>query len=157
MTGFIIACAAMIAAALLWIVLPLLRTKSAEESASRKERRVSAIAIAVLVPALAGTLYVTLSKWNWNEVAAEVARGQQMDQLLDQLRAKLDQNPSNVEGWLLLGKSYAKLERDALALDAFQHAYDLTKGENLEAVLGLGEALARTDEASLQGRAGARS
>lgn len=155
MTGFIIACAAMIAAALLWIVLPLLRTKAADAADSRKERRVSAIVIAVFVPALAAALYMGLSKWNWSaEVPAEVAQGQQMDALLEQLRAKLDKNPANVDGWLLLGKSYAKLERDALALDAFQHAYDLTKGENLDAVLGLGEALARTDEASLQGRAG---
>jgi cytochrome c-type biogenesis protein CcmH len=153
-TGFIIACAAMLAAALLWIVLPLLRTKSAEEGASRRERRISAIAIAVLVPALAATLYVTLSKWNWNEVASLTAQGEQMDRLLEQLRAKLDKNPSNVDGWLLLGKSYAKLERNALAVDAFQHAYDESKGENLEAILGLGEALALTDEASLQGRAG---
>jgi cytochrome c-type biogenesis protein CcmH len=154
-TGFIIACAAMIAAALLWIVLPLLRTKAPDAEDSRTERRVSAIVIAVFVPALAAALYMGLSNWNWSdEVAAQVAQGQQMDDLLQQLRAKLDRNPANVDGWLLLGKSYAKLERDALALDAFQHAYDQTKGENLEAVLGLGEALARTDEASLQGRAG---
>jgi cytochrome c-type biogenesis protein CcmH len=153
-TGFIIACAAMIAAALLWIVVPLLRTKSAEESKSRSERRISAIAIAVLVPALAAALYVTLSKWDWNGVAAQVAQGEQMDQLLQRLRAKLDENPNNVDGWLLLGKSYAKLERHALAVDAFQHAYDQSKGENIEAVLGLGEALALTDEASLQGKAG---
>lgn len=154
MTGFIIACAAMIAAALLWIVLPLLRTKSADTEDSRTERRASAIIIAVFVPALAAALYMGLSKWNWNQVEAEVAQGQQMDQLLEQLRAKLDKNPNNVEGWLLLGKSYAKLERNALAVDAFQHAYDQSKGENLEAILGLAEALAMTDEASLQGRAG---
>jgi len=51
-TAFIIACAAMIAAALLWIVLPLLRTKSAEDGVTRKERRISAVAVVVLVPAL---------------------------------------------------------------------------------------------------------
>jgi cytochrome c-type biogenesis protein CcmH len=153
-TGFIIACAAMIAAALLWIVLPLLRTKSADTEDSRTERRASAIIIAVFVPALAAALYMGLSKWNWNQVATQVAQGQQMDELLGQLRAKLDKNPSNVEGWLLLGKSYAKLERNALAVDAFQHAYDQSKGENLEAILGLAESLAMTDEASLQGRAG---
>jgi cytochrome c-type biogenesis protein CcmH len=153
-TAFIIASAAMIAAALLWIVVPLLRTRSAEEGASRKERRISAVVIAVLVPALAATLYVTLSKWDWEGVEAQVAQGQQMDQLIEQLRAKLDRNPENVEGWLLLGKSYAKLDRNALAVDAFQHAYDQSKGENLEAILGLAEALAMTDEASLQGRAG---
>jgi cytochrome c-type biogenesis protein CcmH len=153
-TGFIIACAAMIAAALLWILLPLWRTKAAGAEDFRTERRASAIVIAVFVPALAAGLYMTLSKWNWNQVAAEVAQGQQMDELLEQLRAKLDKNPSNVEGWLLLGKSYVKLERNALAVDAFQHAYDQSKGENLEAILGLAEALAMTDEASLQGRAG---
>jgi cytochrome c-type biogenesis protein CcmH len=153
-TGFIIACAAMVAAALLWILLPLLRTKSADGKASQRERRVSAIVVALFVPALAATLYVTLSKWNWSGVATEVAQGQQMDQLLEQLRAKLDKNPGNVEGWLLLGKSYAKLERYPLAVDAFQHAYDQSRGENLEAVLGLAEALVMTDEASLRGRAG---
>jgi cytochrome c-type biogenesis protein CcmH len=153
-TGFIIACAAMIAAALLWIVLPLLRTKSAEESRSRSERRISAVVIVVLVPALAAVLYFTLSKWEWNQVAAQVAQAEQMDQLLGQLRAKLEKKPANVDGWLLLGKSYAKLERYALAVDAFQHAYDHSKGENLDAILGLGESLVMTDEASLQGKAG---
>lgn len=154
MTGFIIACAAMIAAALLWIVLPLLRTKSPDEGASRKERRISAIAIALFVPALAATLYATLSKWHWSEVAADVAQSEEMDQLLEKLRAKLDKDPSKVDGWLLLGKSYMRLERYALAVDAFQNAYDRSKGESIEATLGLGEALVLTDEASLRGRAG---
>ena len=154
MTGFIIACAAMIAAAVLWVVLPLLRTKSADAEASRKERRVSAVALALFVPALAATLYVTLSKWNWNEADAAVAREQQMDDLLGQLKAKLADNPNDVNGWLLLGRSYGTMGKYALAVDAFQNAYDKSQGENVEAMIGLGEALAMTDEASLGGRAG---
>lgn len=154
MTGFIIACAAMVAAALVWILLPLLRTKSADEVASRKERRISAIAIALLVPALAAALYVTLSKWNWGESQAAVAREQQVDELLDKLKAKLAENPNDVNGWLLLGRSYGSMGRYALAVDAFQNAYDKSRGENVEAMIGLGEALAMTDEASLTGRAG---
>jgi cytochrome c-type biogenesis protein CcmH len=153
-TGFIIACAAMIAAALLWVLLPLLRTKSADADASRKERRLSAAAIALFVPALAATLYVTLSKWNWNEADAAVAREQQMDDLLGQLKAKLADNPNDVNGWLLLGRSYGTMGKYALAVDAFQNAYDKSQGENVEAMIGLGEALAMTDEASLAGRAG---
>jgi cytochrome c-type biogenesis protein CcmH len=153
-TGFIIACAAMVAAALLWIVLPLLRTKSAEEGASRKERFISAVVVALFVPVLAVALYATLSKWNWKEAAAEVAREQQMDDLLGQLKAKLAENPNDVNGWLLLGRSYGTMGRFALAVDAFQNAYDKSHGENVEAMIGLGEALAMTDEASLQGRAG---
>jgi cytochrome c-type biogenesis protein CcmH len=153
-TGFIIACAAMIAAALLWILLPLLRSRAPDASASLKERRISAIAIALLVPALAAGLYVTLSKWNWKETDATVAREQQMDELLDKLKAKLAENPNDVNGWLLLGRSYGAMGRYALAVDAFQNAYDKSRGENVEAMIGLGEALAMTDEASLGGRAG---
>jgi cytochrome c-type biogenesis protein CcmH len=153
-TGFIIACAAMLAAALLWILLPLLRTKSPDAGDSRKERHISAIAIAVLVPVLAATLYTTLSKWNWKETDAAVAREQQMDDLLGQLKAKLADNPNDVNGWLLLGRSYGSLGKYPLAVDAFQNAYDKSRGENVEAMIGLGEALAMTDEASLGGRAG---
>jgi cytochrome c-type biogenesis protein CcmH len=153
-TGFIIACAAMVAAALLWIVLPLLRSREADASTSRQERRISALVIAVLVPALAAALYASLSKWNWNEAAAQTAREQQMDGLLEQLKAKLADNPNDVNGWLLLGRSYGTMGRYALALDAFQTAYDKSRGENVEAIIGLGEALAMTDEASLTGRAG---
>ncbi len=154
MTGFIIACAAMIAAALLWILLPLLRTKSADDGASRNERYVSAIAVAVLVPGLAVALYSTLSKWNWNEAGAAMAREQQMDELLGKLKTRLAENPNDVNGWLLLGRSYGTMGRHALAVDAFQNAYDRSRGENVEAIIGLGEALAMTDEASLTGRAG---
>jgi cytochrome c-type biogenesis protein CcmH len=153
-TAFIIACAAMIAAALLWIVLPLLRTKTADAEGSRTERRVSAIVIAVFVPALAAALYAGLSKWNWSEVSAAQAREQQMDDLLGQLKQKLAENPNDVNGWLLLGRSYGTMQRYALAVDAFQNAYDKSHGENVEAMIGLGEALAMTDEASLTGRAG---
>jgi cytochrome c-type biogenesis protein CcmH len=153
-TGFIIACAAMIAAALLWILLPLLRSRTPDASASLKERRLSAIAIALFVPALAAGLYMTLSKWNWKETGATVAREQQMDELLGKLKAKLAENPNDVNGWLLLGRSYGAVGKYALAVDAFQNAYDKSHGENVEAMIGLGEALAMTDEASLGGRAG---
>ncbi|HEY7640047.1 MAG TPA: hypothetical protein VH814_10000 [Steroidobacteraceae bacterium] len=154
MTGFIIACAAMIAAALLWILLPLLRTKAADEGASRKERRISALVIALFVPALAATLYVTLSKWNWSETSQAMAQQQQMDDLLDQLKTKLAANPNDVDGWLLLGRSYGTMGRFTLAADAFQNAYDRSQGESVEAMIGLGEALAMTDETALTGRAG---
>ena len=111
MTGFIIACAAMIAAALLWIVLPLLRTKS------RGRRRLAQRAPHLghryrAVRARAGGDAVpTLSKWNWNEADAAMAREQQMDDLLGQLKAKLAENPNDVNGWLLLGRSYGTMEQ----------------------------------------------
>jgi cytochrome c-type biogenesis protein CcmH len=77
-----------------------------------------------------------------------------MEEAVHSLEAKLAQNPDNVEGWFMLGRSYMALERYPRAADAFQQAYNLSKGENVEVIAALGEALALTDEASLTGRAG---
>jgi cytochrome c-type biogenesis protein CcmH len=156
-TVFIIVCVAMLLAALLWMVLPLLRApKSADvdPSAYRKERRISGAVVALLVPVLAIAMYAGLSNWDWKAAHMEQAQAANMEDAMAQLEAKLAQNPKNVEGWLMLGRSYTAMGRYPRAADAFQQAYDLTQGQNVEAVIGLGEALVLTDEASLSGRAG---
>jgi cytochrome c-type biogenesis protein CcmH len=144
----------MIAAALLWIALPLVRSKAADAGETRGERRISALVVAVALPLLAVAMYADLSDWNWEKVAIESANQADRERLLQRLQARLQSNPQDLEGWLLLGKSYTDSGRFPLAVDAFQHAYDLSKGENVEAIVGLGEALVLTDEASLAGRAG---
>jgi cytochrome c-type biogenesis protein CcmH len=151
-TAFVIACAAMVAAALLWMVLPLLR--STGEPASRKERRLSGAAVVLLVPVLAAAMYAGLSNWDWQATQEATARQADVEQMLHKLEDKLASNPQDIEGWLLLGRSYATLQRFGSAVDAFQRAYDLSQGQNVEAIVGLGEALVMTDEASLSGRAG---
>lgn len=155
MTSFVFVCAAMIAAALLWIVLPLIgRGSAADDTSSRKERRISGAVVAIAVPALAVAMYAGLSDWDWNATEAAAARNADIEQMLHQLETKLAENPRDVDGWILLGRSYRALQRFARAADAFQQAYDLSQGQNVEAIIGLGEALTLTDEASLTGRAG---
>lgn len=158
MTAFIVVCVAMLLAALVWMVLPLLRApaagSAADVSSYRKERRFSSIAVAVLVPVLAVAMYAGLSNWDWKTVQTESAQAAGMEEALSQLEAKLAQNPKNLEGWMMLGRSYSAIGRYPRAADAYQQAYDLTQGQNVEAIIGLGEALALTDEASLTGRAG---
>ena len=155
MTSFLIVCAAMVAAALLWLILPLLRAKpAADASPAKTERRVAAIALALAVPLLAATMYFGLSNWDWKGVADDEARFTQMNDLLTQLEARLQAKPDDVEGWLLLGRSSVGMQRFPRAIQAYQRAYELTRGENVDAILGLGEALAMSDEAALAGRAG---
>lgn len=158
MTAFIVVCVAMLLAALVWMVLPLLRAPASgaatDVSSYRKERRFSSIAVAVLVPVLAVGMYAGLSNWDWKTVQTEAAQAANMEEALSKLEAKLAQNPKNLEGWMMLGRSYTAMGRYPRAADAFQQAYDLTQGQNVEAIIGLGEALALTDEASLGGRAG---
>jgi cytochrome c-type biogenesis protein CcmH len=156
-TAFIIACVAMLVATLLWIVLPLLRTPKTADgdpSSSRKERRISGVVVALLVPVLAILMYAGLSNWDWKAAQMEQAQAANMDEAVGRLEAKLAEDPKNLEGWLMLGRSYTAMERYPRAADAFQQAYDLSQGQNVDAIIGLGEALALTDEASLTGRAG---
>lgn len=162
MTAFIVVCVAMLLAALLWLVLPLLRapkdnsssTDSAELASYGTERRFSGVVVALLVPVLAVLMYAGLSNWDWKAVQIESAQAANMEQAVAGLEAKLKESPDNLEGWVMLGRSYTAMGRYPRAADAYQQAYDLSKGQNVEAVVGLGEALALTDEASLAGRAG---
>lgn len=157
MTAFIIASAAMVAAALLWMLLPFWRGRQLPDhvaEGSSKERRTSSLVVAIALPTLAFAMYAGLSNWDWNAPAAQDAQAEQMDDALQQLEARLAQTPGDVDGWLLLGRSYTSVGRFPRAVEAYQHAYDLTKGDNLEAAVGLAEALFLTDQASLNGRAG---
>ena len=145
----------MVAAALLWLVIPLWQRPSEEDQQPNKsEQRVSTIVVAVLVPSLAVALYVLLSNWNWSAAEQQIAQSEQMDDLLEQLQERMKENPQDLDGWLLLGRSHATMGRYQEAAGAYQHAYDLSKGESLEATIGLGEALSLSDETALAGRAG---
>lgn len=152
----------MLLAALLWMVLPLLRAPQADSAASdstdlsayRTERRFSGVALALLLPVLAVAMYGALSNWDWKAVQIQSTQAAGMEEAVHGLEAKLAQDPNNVEGWYMLGRSYMALERYPRAADAFQQAYNLSKDDNVEVMASLGEALALTDEASLTGRAG---
>ena len=145
----------MLAAVLAWTLLPLLRPKPpVDAGATKRERSVAGIVASLSIVALAVGLYARLSNWDWNAVQTETAKNAEVDTLLEQLESKLKANPNDVTGWLLLGRSYSTTGRFARGAEAFQHAYDLTNGDNVEATVGLGECLALLDEASLQGRAG---
>ena len=55
----------------------------------------------------------------------------------DQLKARLDREPGHVEGWVLLARSFASLERFADARDAYTHAIALAPDQpSLHAELG---------------------
>jgi cytochrome c-type biogenesis protein CcmH len=156
-TLFIIVCVAMLVAALLWMVLPLLRAPKpadGDQSSYQKERRISSAVVTLLVPVLAAVMYAGLSNWDWDSAQMEQTQAANMEDAVKRLEEKLAENPKNVDGWLMLGRSYTAMGRYPRAADAFQQAYDLTQGQNVEAITGLGEALVLTDEASLTGRAG---
>ncbi len=146
MTAFVILALLMTVAALAAVLWPLLRSRAAG-------KRWPAVAVVgVSVPALAAGLYVALSNWSWDPAAKPSDVPPEIERMVSGLEARLQSNPTDVAGWLMLGRSYLQLDRFFKAADAFQQAYTLTQGKNIDAVLGLAESLAFADESMLLGR-----
>lgn len=147
MSVFVLLAGFMTLAAIAVILWPMLR-----KPASGRRWPAAAIA-AVIVPLLAVTLYVSLSNWVWDpDERPQAGVPEEIERMVSSLEARLRGNPTDVEGWLLLGRSYFQLERFFKAADAFQQAYTLTQGRNVDAIIGLGESLAFADQSMLLGR-----
>jgi len=146
MTTFIFIAIALTIAAVGVVVIPLLKRR-----AESPEPAVWAAfgATGVLIFG-AGALYVTWSNWSWRTTdTSGTPQG-----MVSNLARRLEQNPSDVDGWLMLGRSYSVLEQYQLAERAYQRADRLSGGKNSEALVGMAEALALIDEKELDGRAG---
>jgi cytochrome c-type biogenesis protein CcmH len=132
MATFIVIAVFMAAIAATVVSWPLLR---------KSRSRLAGAAAFVLVMAAAAGLYPLWSNWNWREAAAAApAASPQVLAMVAQLERKMQSAPDDIKGWLLLGRSYIALERADEAVTAYEHAHRLA-ADNVEALLGLGEAL----------------
>lgn len=77
--------------------------------------------------------------------AGAAAGEQEIEDLVAQLQARMEAEPGDLEGWLLLGRSYRSLQRYRESLDAFQRARALAPEDPVVAV-ELAEALLFTSE-----------
>ena len=74
--------------------------------------------------------------------------------MVGRLARKMEKEPENLEGWLMLGRSYAVIEQYPSSAGAYQRANLLAKGQNADALTGLAEALVLSNQSDLGGRAG---
>lgn len=107
------------------------------------------VAVAVVVAVGSIGVYLTLGKPGLPDLplASRNLEGEQQAQrdaemkgLVDQLAARLEKNPNDLQGWVLLGRSYDRMERYAQAADAFAKAAELA-GRPPELLGALAEAL----------------
>jgi cytochrome c-type biogenesis protein CcmH len=146
MSGFIVIAALLTLAALGVVLYPLLR-RSGQAPANWK---VAAI-VAALVVVGGVALYPVWSNYRWAEPAVALDSPAAM---VGRLARRLEKQPDDLDGWLLLGKSYSVIEQYSLSARAYQRADRLAKGQSAEALMGLGEALVNDGRADLSGRAG---
>ena len=151
-TAFLIAAAAMVAVALAVLLLPLVR----QGRKSGRSRSVFAVAllIALVLPLGTGALYLLVgTPAALNGVTAEAAAPISMQQALTELRTHLQQQPDDLQGWMLLAQTSSMLRQPADARDAFDHALKLAPN-NAEAMIGWAEndSMTRSDH-RIEGRA----
>ncbi len=119
---------------------------------------VSTVAVAALVPAAAFGLYLVLGMPQAPDrplaarpAPAETARSpsgepgslspeMSMEEAVALLASRLEADPRNLEGWLLLGRSYLSMERYPDAAEAYREAYALEPGR-ADVASAYGEAL----------------
>ena len=132
MSAFIIVAALMAAIAAAVIAIPLMRDK--------KSRAVGALA-ALLVAGAAAGLYPLWSNWDWHAPPQTAAApAPDVAAMIAKLEQHLRDDPADLAGWLMLGRSYVALQRLDDAVAAYQHAHQLD-ANSIEATLGLGEAI----------------
>jgi len=131
MTLFVVVAALMAALAASAVAVPLLR---------HRQSRIVGAAAAVLIAAAAAGLYPLWSNWHWHDSAQNPAAGPDVAAMVAKLETHLREDPNDLAGWIMLGRSYVALERLDDAIVAYDHAHRLDAG-NAEAALGLGEAM----------------
>ena len=146
MTTFILLAIALTIAAVALVVVPLVRHNTASPSPAIW----AAFGATGVLIFGAVALYVLWSNFSWRTPAA----GDTPEGMVSTLARRLERNPADMEGWLMLGRSYSVMEQYPLAVRAYQHANELAGGKNAEALVGLGEALVMGDESQLDGRGG---
>ena len=101
-------------------------------AASRSGAKI-AIAVAVAFPIVAAALYFGLGNRAAFDPAAQVAAeapnheltGEQVNEMVTKLAARMEKEPDNAEGWVILARSYYALRRMPEAVRAFEHATKL--------------------------------
>ncbi|MEO6080687.1 MAG: hypothetical protein ABIQ86_13050 [Steroidobacteraceae bacterium] len=160
MSGFIFIAALMTLVVLGAVLFPLLRRGGDTPAAWR-----SAGITALVIVAGAAALYPLWSKWDW---ARPMPAADSPENMVVRLARRLQTEQDDLQGWLLLGKSYSTLgemgaeqglldyaqQQFSWSARAYQRADLLSNGKNRDALIGLGEALVAMNRDSLGGRAG---
>jgi cytochrome c-type biogenesis protein CcmH len=145
-TGFVVGAGLLATLALGFVLLPLWRHRRVAGRWSGSGLLVGSM----LVP-IAVLLYLQVTTFRSEEApapnAAELA-------MVRQLADRMVENPDDVEGWNLLGRSYMVLGEYRLARTAYLEAWNRTEAPDNVLKLGLGEALIYTDPGSVHAQAG---
>jgi len=167
MGTFILVVALLSVVLLAFLLKPLLFTPASNPLPARY----SAVLLALLIPLVATAFYLLLGSPAMLDSKAVAALGsasnppgnkqgatsalrpgqqvtpQTIQNMLQRLEERLAKNPDDAKGWLMLGRSYHTLERNAEALEAFEKG-ESAIGNDVNSMLAYAEALAIRKDAN---------
>ena len=117
----------------------------------RKGLSLSAIAAAVFVIASSAGLYYQIGTPKGESAGSEMAS---VEEMVAGLAQRLRENPDDVAGWKMLGRSYFQMGNYDKAIEALERAVEIESGSNGQTLVDLGEAIWMQDQRSLTERAG---
>ena len=162
MTEFIVLCAAMLVVGALLILRPLIGktavTQSVDDTAEATPAKTAALIIGLVLPLAAIGLYPVVSNYPWKNpqvVSANSGAANRhaenagaMKDMVANLEARLAENPDDLRGWQMLGRTYLITGEPRKAVGAYERAMAATsEGEQGELKLQLAEALILTEDA----------
>ena len=148
MIAFIVVAALLAAICVAVVAVPLLRPAPAQSQAAATPWTALAATGVLVIGSVA--LYATWSNWSWSKSpGVESPQG-----MVEKLVHRLNEQPDDVPGWLMLGRSYVALQEYQLAVRAYERADRVAGGRSAEALVGEAEALTLMDDTQLTGQAG---
>jgi cytochrome c-type biogenesis protein CcmH len=75
-----------------------------------------------------------------------------IEEMVTSLAERLEQEPDDLEGWKMLGRSYMTLGNPSGAVEAYERAVELSDAQDAGALVGLGEALLETSGQTMSQR-----
>ena len=128
--------------------------------------RGAALSVALFIPLLAALIYLVqgspqaISPEKQVAVAASAEGGdgqghavtmEQIETMVTELAARMEINPNDAEGWVMLGRSYAALSRFAESAAAFERAVALMP-DNADVLVDYADSFAMSTGESLEGK-----
>ncbi len=119
-----------------------------KEFALKKSNKILPIIILLAVPVVTVLTYLKINNGLVSlspDFQAQMQAQQQgqmssVEDAVASLEQKLKQNPNNLDGWLMLGRSYLLSNKFDAAVAAFAKANDISKGANPNVLVAYGEA-----------------
>lgn len=125
-----IALGVMCFAAVVFAIWPFLRDNS-------KNFSLTAVAVLFVVATSAG-IYAAIGSPG---VASGAGQTAEVGHMIEELASRLDENPDDLDGWKMLGRSYMTLGDYASAVPAFERVVELESAQNAQSLVALGEAM----------------